>query len=74
MKVARTFNLPGNDPVETAPIVWDETVYVTSGHDDVFALDYQERRAQMAVPAERNKWGFRAIEGSRSMKVWCSSA
>jgi PQQ-like domain len=39
MKVAWTFKLPGNDPVETAPIVWDGTVYVTSGRDDVFALD-----------------------------------
>ena len=25
--------------METAPIVWDGTVYVTSGQDDVFALD-----------------------------------
>ena len=40
MKVAWTFKLPGNDPVEAAPIVcWDGTVYVSSGHDDVFALD-----------------------------------
>ena len=39
MKVAWTFKLPGSDPVETAPIVWDGMVYVTSGQDDVFALD-----------------------------------
>ena len=39
MKLAWTFTLPGNDPVETAPIVWNDTVYVTSGQDDVFALD-----------------------------------
>ena len=39
MKVAWTFKLPGSDPVETAPIVWDGMVYVTSGRDDVFALD-----------------------------------
>jgi glucose dehydrogenase len=39
MKVAWTFKLPGSDPVETAPIVWDGTVYVTSGQDDVFALE-----------------------------------
>jgi glucose dehydrogenase len=43
MKVAWTFKLPGNDPVETAPIVWDGTVYVTSGRDDVFALDADRR-------------------------------
>jgi outer membrane protein assembly factor BamB len=39
MKVAWMFKLPGSDPVETAPIVWDGMVYVTSGRDDVFALD-----------------------------------
>src|SRR5580704_17773507 len=39
MRVAWTFKLPGNDPVETAPVVWYGTVYVTSGRDDVFALD-----------------------------------
>jgi alcohol dehydrogenase (cytochrome c) len=39
MKIAWTFKLPGNDPVEAAPIAWDGTVYVTWGHDDVFALD-----------------------------------
>ena len=30
MEVAWTFRLPGSDPVETAPIVWDGIVYVTS--------------------------------------------
>ena len=44
MKVAWTFKLPGNDPVEAAPIVWDGTVYISSGHDDVFALDAKSGR------------------------------
>jgi alcohol dehydrogenase (cytochrome c) len=39
MKVAWTFKLPGSDPVETAPIVWDSTVCVTSAQDDIFALN-----------------------------------
>jgi alcohol dehydrogenase (cytochrome c) len=39
MQVAWTFKLPGGDPVEASPIVWDGTVYVASGQDDVFALD-----------------------------------
>src|SRR5271156_2847207 len=39
LKVAWTFKLPGSDPVESAPIVWDGIVYVTTGRDDVFALD-----------------------------------
>lgn len=48
MKVAWTSKLPGSDPVETAPIVWDSTVYVTSAQDDIFALN-TEWRAQMAI-------------------------
>ena len=70
MKAAWTFKLPGNDPVETAPIVWDGTVYVTSGHDDVFALDtksgelkWQYRpNAQQQVGFPRNR-GVAVYEG-----------
>jgi alcohol dehydrogenase (cytochrome c) len=39
MKVAWIFKLPGGDPVESAPVIWGGIVYVTSGQDDVFALD-----------------------------------
>ena len=39
MKVAWIFKLPGSDPVESAPVVWAGFVYVSSGQDDVFALD-----------------------------------
>ena len=39
MKVAWTFTIPGNGPVEASPIVWDGMVYVTSNKDDVYALD-----------------------------------
>jgi outer membrane protein assembly factor BamB len=59
MKVAWTFKLPGSDPVETAPIVWNGTVYVTSGQDDVFALDAKtgELKWQYRPNAEQ-KVGF----------------
>jgi alcohol dehydrogenase (cytochrome c) len=70
MKVAWTFKLPGNEPVETAPIVWNGMVYVTSGRDDVFALDaksgevkWQDRpNAQQQVGLPRNR-GVAIYEG-----------
>ena len=59
MKVAWTFKLPGNDPVETAPIVWDGTVYVTSGQDDVFALDAKTSEVKWQYrPNARQQVGF----------------
>ena len=59
MKVAWTFKLPGNDPVETAPIVWDGTVYVTSGRDDVFALDAKAGEVKWQYrPNARQQVGF----------------
>jgi alcohol dehydrogenase (cytochrome c) len=59
MKVAWTFKLPGNDPVETAPIVWDGTVYVTSGRDDVFALDAKTGEVKWQYrPNARQQVGF----------------
>lgn len=39
MQVAWTFKIPGGGPVEASPIVWNGMVYVTSSHDDVYALD-----------------------------------
>ena len=39
MKVAWTFKIPDQAPVEASPIVWDGTIYVTSSHDDVYAVD-----------------------------------
>ena len=59
MKVAWTFKLPGNDPVETAPIVWDGTVYISSGHDDVFALDAKTGEVKWQYrPNARQQVGF----------------
>jgi len=39
MKVAWTFKIPVEGPIETSPIVWDGMVYLTSNQDDVYALD-----------------------------------
>ena len=39
LKPAWTFKMSDFGPVETAPIVWHGTMYVTSAHDHVYALD-----------------------------------
>ena len=39
MKVAWTFKIPDGDPIEASPIVWNGIAYVTSSHDDVYAID-----------------------------------
>ena len=39
MQVAWTFNIPEGGPIESSPIVWDGTIYITSNQDDVHALD-----------------------------------
>ncbi len=39
LKPAWTFKLDDDGPTETSPIVWHGTMYVTSAHDHVYALD-----------------------------------
>ncbi len=39
MKVAWTFKVPDKGPVEASPIVWNGTIYITSSHNDVYAID-----------------------------------
>ena len=39
LKVAWTFKIPAGGPVEASPIEYDGMVYITSFHDDVYALD-----------------------------------
>ncbi|HZD89429.1 MAG TPA: PQQ-binding-like beta-propeller repeat protein, partial [Pseudolabrys sp.] len=39
MQVAWTFKVPEKGPVEASPIVWHGTIYITSSHNDVYALD-----------------------------------
>ncbi len=39
MKVAWTFKIPDGGPIEASPIVWDGMAYITSSHDDLYAVD-----------------------------------
>jgi alcohol dehydrogenase (cytochrome c) len=39
LKKAWSYKLDDDSPIETAPIVWNGTVYVTSAHNHVYALD-----------------------------------
>jgi len=75
MKAAWTFKLPGNDPVETAPIVWDGTVYVTSGR--VTSLHSMQRPARLNGSTGRmrgNKSVSHATVASPYTMGWSSSA
>jgi alcohol dehydrogenase (cytochrome c) len=70
LKVAWTFKIPAGGPVESSPIVWDGMVYLTSYHDDVYALDaktgdlkwqYNPKPAQL-VGFPRNR-GVAVLDG-----------
>jgi alcohol dehydrogenase (cytochrome c) len=39
LKKAWATNVDARGPLETSPIVWHDTMYVTSSHNDVYALD-----------------------------------
>jgi alcohol dehydrogenase (cytochrome c) len=39
LKVAWSFKIPTDGPIEASPIVWDGMIYLTSNRDDVYALD-----------------------------------
>ena len=39
LQPAWKFTIPDNSPIEVSPIVWGGMVYITSAHDDVYALD-----------------------------------
>ncbi|MEX6507010.1 pyrroloquinoline quinone-dependent dehydrogenase [Jiella sp. M17.18] len=39
LKKAWTFKLPDDGPIESSPIVWNGTIYITSNHDDIYAVD-----------------------------------
>jgi alcohol dehydrogenase (cytochrome c) len=49
LKTAWTFQMSDDGPVETSPIVWHGTMYVTSAHDHVYALD---------ATTGKQKWEF----------------
>ncbi len=39
LKRSWRFKIPDDSPIEAQPIVWNGTIYVTSAHDHVYALD-----------------------------------
>ena len=39
LQAAWTFTIPDNSPIEASPIMWHDMVFITSAHDDVYALD-----------------------------------
>jgi alcohol dehydrogenase (cytochrome c) len=49
LKHAWTFQVSDDGPMEVAPIVWHGTMYVTSAHDHVYALD---------AATGKQKWEF----------------
>ncbi len=49
MKPAWKFPISDSGPMETAPIVWHNTIYITSAHDHVYALD---------AKTGKQKWTF----------------
>lgn len=49
LKPAWTFKVDDNGPIETTPIIWHGTAYITSAHDHVYAID---------VKTGKLKWTF----------------
>jgi len=60
LRRAWTFRMPGDATIEAAPIVWQGTVYVSTGNDSVYAIDAQ-------TGAER--WYF-AYPVSHAVAFW----
>lgn len=49
MKQAWTFKVSDEGPMEVAPLIWHNTMYITSAHDHVYALD---------AATGKQKWEF----------------
>ena len=64
MKVAWTFKIPDNAPVEASPIVYDGMIYITSSHDDVYAIDAKTGQLQWQYnPKPQQLVGFSRNRG-----------
>ncbi|MBD5634040.1 MAG: PQQ-binding-like beta-propeller repeat protein, partial [Candidatus Eremiobacteraeota bacterium] len=50
-------------PLETSPIVWDGTMYVTSSHNDVYALDAKTGAVKWHFPYKPHVIAFSANRG-----------
>jgi alcohol dehydrogenase (cytochrome c) len=63
LKKAWTANVDARGPLETAPIVWNGTMYVTSSHNDVYALDAQTGAVKWHFPYKPHVIAFSANRG-----------
>lgn len=63
LKQAWTFKMDDDGPVETAPIVWNGTMYVTSAHDHVYALDAATGQLKWSFADDPHVIAFAANRG-----------
>ncbi|HVA38769.1 MAG TPA: PQQ-binding-like beta-propeller repeat protein [Candidatus Dormibacteraeota bacterium] len=57
------YQLSDDAPTETAPIVWNGTIYVTSAHDHVYALDAQTGKLKWEYSDNPHVIAFAANRG-----------
>src|SRR5665213_1125511 len=56
-------NVDARGPLETSPIVWNGTMYVTSSHNDVYALDAKTGAVKWHFPYKPHVIAFSANRG-----------
>ncbi len=63
LKKAWSANVDARGPLETSPIVWNGTMYVTSSHNDVYALDAKTGAVKWHFPYKPHVIAFSANRG-----------
>jgi alcohol dehydrogenase (cytochrome c) len=63
LKVAWTANVDARGPLEVSPIVWQGTMYVTSSHNDVYALNAKTGKIKWHFPYNPHVIAFSANRG-----------
>src|ERR1700737_2004062 len=63
LKKAWTASVDARGPLETSPIVWNGVMYVTSSHNDVYALDAQTGALKWHFPYKPHVIAFSANRG-----------
>ncbi len=63
LKKAWTVKVDARGPLEVAPIVWNGTMYVTSSHNDVYALDAKTGTVKWHFPYKPHVIAFSANRG-----------
>lgn len=64
LKVAWTFKIPDSTTIEAVPTVWDNTVYIPSGHDNIYALDSETGKVKWKYePNVKQTIGFARNKG-----------